>query len=243
VKNCILFDMWKEIKTRTFVYMCFGMFVYYTCMCVCRYVRNTATKAIYVQCHIKGRSRNHCCRGQAISITYSECVSVALVIQHAKRMRCIILSSVACMVLQYVCTLSYKRHDFWKKLLNIKFLLDYLCKFVSNISHSKKKWEIYYYKVHRSSCRVTVILVRLTQNQIFSTYYRKILKYKISRKSVQWERIFIPCRWKNKSGIYLQRCLVLWFKREEYPNENYSKINSLPNDYTCNFILSSSISF
>ena len=33
------------------------------------------------------RSRNHSCRGKATSITYPECVSVALIIQHAKRMR------------------------------------------------------------------------------------------------------------------------------------------------------------
>jgi hypothetical protein len=46
---------------------------------------------MYVQRNIKARSRNHCCRGKAISITYSECVSVALVIQHARRMRRIIL--------------------------------------------------------------------------------------------------------------------------------------------------------
>jgi hypothetical protein len=42
--------------------------------------------------NIEGRSRDHCCRGKAVSITYSECVSVALFIQHAKRMRRIILS-------------------------------------------------------------------------------------------------------------------------------------------------------
>ena len=32
----------------------------------------------------------HCC-GKAIIITYSECVSLALVIQHAKRMRHIVI--------------------------------------------------------------------------------------------------------------------------------------------------------
>ena len=41
------------------------------------------------------RSRNHCCSGKAISITYSECVSVALVIKHPMRMRRINLSRVA----------------------------------------------------------------------------------------------------------------------------------------------------
>ena len=35
------------------------------------------------------------------SITYSECVSVTLVIQHAMRMRRVILSSVACLTVPY----------------------------------------------------------------------------------------------------------------------------------------------
>ena len=34
---------------------------------------------------------NHCCHGKAISIAYTEYVSVALVMQHLKYMRCIIL--------------------------------------------------------------------------------------------------------------------------------------------------------
>jgi len=46
-------------------------------------------------------SRNNYCRGKAIIITYSECVSVALVMQHAKRMRNILLSHVASPTLQY----------------------------------------------------------------------------------------------------------------------------------------------
>jgi len=42
---------------------------------------------MYINCNIEVRSRNHVCSGRAINITYSVHVSVALVIQHAKRMR------------------------------------------------------------------------------------------------------------------------------------------------------------
>ena len=35
--------------------------------------------------------RNHCCLAETLNITYSECVSVALVIKHVKRMRHIVL--------------------------------------------------------------------------------------------------------------------------------------------------------
>jgi hypothetical protein len=88
--------------------------------------------------HIEARSRNHFCRGKAVTITYFECASVALVIQNAKRMRHIILSSVACLSLPYFFTLSHKRHDFRKKLLNIKRVFWFsLQLFFWKISHSK----------------------------------------------------------------------------------------------------------
>jgi hypothetical protein len=52
--------------------------------------------------------------------TYSECVSVALDIKHAERLRHIILSSVACPALHYFYTLSHKRNDFKEKVKDHK---------------------------------------------------------------------------------------------------------------------------
>ena len=66
------------------------------------------------------RSRDHFYRRKARTITYSECVSVALGIQHAKRMHRILLSSVAFSDLLYFHTLSRNRHDFGETLSNTK---------------------------------------------------------------------------------------------------------------------------
>jgi hypothetical protein len=42
---------------------------------------------MYIQFNTKTRSRSHCCREKAISITYSERVFESLSTQQAKRMR------------------------------------------------------------------------------------------------------------------------------------------------------------
>ena len=52
---------------------------------------------------------------RAIRITQPERVMEALGIQHAMRMRRILLSSVAWPAVQYISTLSHKRYDFRKK--------------------------------------------------------------------------------------------------------------------------------
>jgi hypothetical protein len=115
--------------------------------------------------HIGARSRNHRCRGKATSITYSECVcvSVALVIEQAARMRRIILSLVTCPAVPYFSTLSHKRHDFWKKkLLNIKCVFWFSLQLLSEIFLILRTIERYtVMNLHRSSCRVSVILVKL----------------------------------------------------------------------------------
>jgi hypothetical protein len=97
--------------------------------------------------NIEARSRNHCRRGKEISVTYSECVSVALVIWHTQRMRHIILSSVACLAVPYFSILSHKRHDFRKNVIEHKIcVLIFSTTFVWNISYSKRNSARYYHE-------------------------------------------------------------------------------------------------
>jgi hypothetical protein len=120
-----------------------------------------------------------------MSITYCECVFVALGIQHAA-----ILSAVTCTALQYFFTLSHKPHGFRKKKNEHKFcVLIFSTNFVWKISHSNKKWAIYDQKciLFIIWSTVPLLLSEFNANSIFSKDFRKILKYQISWKSVRWE--------------------------------------------------------
>jgi len=46
--------------------------------------------------------------------------------------------------------------------------------------------------VHRSLCKAPVILVRIQKNLNFSTYFRKIIKYQISRNPFSVSEV-VPC--------------------------------------------------
>jgi hypothetical protein len=79
------------------------------------------------------RFRNYCCSGKAINITYlcvraRNCVCqsawayvhVALLIQHATRMRHIVTSFVVPLTQPYFSTLSHQRCDFRKEVIEYK---------------------------------------------------------------------------------------------------------------------------
>ena len=99
---------------------------------------------------------------EAISIVYSECVFVAVVCQHIKRMRRLTLSFVACLAIAYFSTLFHKRHDFReKRLSNIKcvylFSLQLLSKAFLLIRRTER---VAVTNVRKSSCKLSATLVR-----------------------------------------------------------------------------------
>jgi hypothetical protein len=100
-------------------------------------------------------------------------MSVALVIQHAKRMRHSILSSVACLAVPYFSTLSHKRHDcrkiYWT--LNVFwFSLQLLSETFVILRRIQRDITI---NVHRPSREVPVIRVRFWLNLNFLDRFSK----------------------------------------------------------------------
>ena len=114
---------------------------------------------------------------------------VALGIQ--KRICCIILSSVACPAVPHFSTYLINGLIFGKKLLNTKCVLGFPIQFSPETLLSLRIIERdININVHKSSCEVPFINVRFQKTWILLTIdFWKILIYKISWKSIQWEQV------------------------------------------------------
>ena len=111
------------------------------------------------KCNFEARSRNHCCGGKSVSTTYSLCVSVALIIQHVKRMRRTILPSVACLELAYFSIYLINGKIFGKKLLNTKCVFWFSLQLLSETFLILRRNERdMISNVYGSSCAILVIV-------------------------------------------------------------------------------------
>ena len=140
---------------------------------------------MYLWYNIHARSRDYCCSGKAIFITYSECVFVSLVIQHAERICRVILSSMGCLCLPHSSTLFRKRHDFSKILTEHKMCVLIFSTTLSETFRILRRTERdvitrphvkYPHPLFSSDIDITLI---------FSTGVLKILKFQISLISFQ----------------------------------------------------------
>ena len=153
---------------------------------------------LYVRRHVAARSRNHCCHGKAISITYS-CVRVrvcvwvgvdarerawayarvALLNQQATRRRHIMCG----LIPPHFSTLSHKRHDFreWGgKLQNTKYVFWFSVQllFETFLILKRYHWGTVI-NVKTSSSMVHFIFPDFNKTLIISTDFRKSFKYQI----------------------------------------------------------------
>jgi len=95
-------------------------------------------------------------------------VSVALVIYHAIRMRCIILTSEACLAVPYLSTISHKRYGFRENVTEHKMCVLIFSTILSQIFLVLRRIQRdIIINLNRSSCTVPVVLARLQRNLKF----------------------------------------------------------------------------
>jgi hypothetical protein len=109
--------------------------------------------------------------------------------QHAKRMRHIVLSFVARRAVPYFSTLSLERLIFGKKVLAMKCVPWFFLQILSEIFHILKRIQrCVVTNLYRSSCKEPMISCLILMEPEFSGQnFRKIFECQITRRSDQWE--------------------------------------------------------
>ena len=116
---------------------------------------------IYVWGYVGALSRNHCCRGKTISITYSECVFVALFNQHEKCIPVLYCHLWPVWLYRILPNYLIKRQNFRSKILEHKKCILILSTNLSEIVFILRRIKLYItINTRRSSRKVTVFFVR-----------------------------------------------------------------------------------
>jgi len=135
-----------------------------------------------LQRNIAARWRNNCCNGKSIGITYSECMFVALVIQHANSMCHLFICGLSgCTIFIHM---SQKGDDFRKKkkeLFIVKCSLIFSATFIWNFPHSNKIEQDIKMSVGLH-VQYPLVFYYFNETWIISTKFLKILKYHTSWK-------------------------------------------------------------
>jgi hypothetical protein len=161
--------VWRRVAR--YRYLCYGSATRGPTVCIMRlavtFIHSlfaVTRQAMYVQRNNEARSSKHCYCGTAISTTCCECVFVALVIRHAKRMRHIFICGLSgCNNFFHI--ISQMVRFFWGgvegNLLNIKCVFWFSVQCLSETFLILRRFQRdIITNVLISSCKIKVILVR-----------------------------------------------------------------------------------
>ena len=139
-------------------------------------------------CNSEARWCNRCCSVKAITVTYSECVFVGLGIQREMRLWYIVICDLPGYTIFFYVFSQKAPFSGKKKLVNVK------CVFLFSLQHLFETFLILgrtergmIKNAYWPSCKVPLLLSDFNETWVFSTDFRKITKYQILWKFVQWE--------------------------------------------------------